>query len=37
LLSARCTNVTTANIIRWSRVVRSSSISLVSFRCCSRS
>ena len=37
LLSARCTSVTTANIIRWSRVVRSSSISRVSLRCCSRS
>ena len=37
LLSARCTSVTSPNIIRWSRVVRSSSISLVSLRCSSMS
>ena len=35
LLSARCTSVTRPNIIRWSRVVKSSSISLVSLRCSS--
>ena len=34
---AACTIVSTANIILWSRVVRSSKNSLLSFRCCSRS
>lgn len=37
LLSAVCTIVRTANIILWSRVVRSSRNSFISLRCCSRS
>ena len=37
LLSAVCTIVRTANIILWSRVVKSSRNSLLSFRCCSKS
>ena len=35
LLSAVCTSVSTANIILWSRVVRSSRNSLLSLLCCS--
>lgn len=35
LVSDKCTKVTRPNIILWSRLVRSSSIFLVSLRCCS--
>ena len=37
LVSAVCTIVSTANIILWSRVVKSSRNSLLSFLCCSKS